>query len=138
MKTNLQTIDVENAKVGMYVESIDRPISQTPFPVHGFHIRSDVELITVKRLCRTIRIDLLKSKIITVNVAKNLNQYNTTSEGKNFTRRPEVSAETAEKLSSLRNKRGRRCPICIAPLVSLISIICGALYYLQHGINLFG
>ncbi len=138
MKTNLQTITVANAQVGMYVESIDRPISQTPFPIHGFHIKSDVDLITVKRLCKTIRIDLLKSNIITANVNKNLNHYNTTSHGKNFTRRPEVSAETAQKLTHLRNKRAHKCPVCIAPLVSFISITWGALYYLQHGMNILG
>ena len=138
MKTNLRTIEVVDAKVGMYVESIDRPISQTPFPVHGFHIKSEVELITVKRLCRTIRIDLLKSNIITATVDKNLNQYHTTSHGKNFTQRKAVSAETTQKLTQLRKKRARKCPVCIATLVSFASITCGALYYLQHSLNLAG
>ena len=60
----LKTIkmDVYDLKVGLYVATLDRPWSQTSFPLQGFSIRSSRELNALRSVCQYVYIDTQKSK----------------------------------------------------------------------------
>src|SRR5690606_31785818 len=48
--------------VGMYVSGLDRPWTQTPFPLQGFYIRDLEEIKQLKSLCRHVYIDVVKGR----------------------------------------------------------------------------
>jgi HD-GYP domain-containing protein (c-di-GMP phosphodiesterase class II) len=54
-------VDVMDLKVGLYVSALDRPWSQTSFPLQGFKIRSHRELSALKAVCQYVYIDSEKS-----------------------------------------------------------------------------
>ncbi|MEQ9564940.1 MAG: DUF3391 domain-containing protein, partial [Pseudomonadales bacterium] len=54
-------VDVLDLKVGLYVSALDRPWSQTSFPLQGFQIRSHRELSALKAVCQYVYIDSEKS-----------------------------------------------------------------------------
>ena len=45
----------------MYVSSLDRPWTETPFPLQGFLIQSPEQMIALKRFCQFVFIDVKKS-----------------------------------------------------------------------------
>lgn len=53
-------IDVSEVSIGMFVSGLDRPWTQTPFPLQGFYIRDLEEINQLKSHCRHIYIDVLK------------------------------------------------------------------------------
>ncbi len=55
-------INVDAIRIGMYVSAIDRPWSETPFPLQGFHIQTETELKELQRLCNWVKIDLHRSR----------------------------------------------------------------------------
>lgn len=57
-----QKIPSSSLQIGMYVSGIDRPWSDTPFPLQGFHIESKDQLELVKRLCKFVEVDSVKSR----------------------------------------------------------------------------
>jgi len=54
-------VDLLDLKVGLYVSALDRPWSQTSFPLQGFQIRSHRELSALKAVCQYVYIDSQKS-----------------------------------------------------------------------------
>lgn len=54
-------IDVYDLKVGLFVSALDRPWSQTSFPLQGFQIRSSRELTALKAVCQYVYIDSRQS-----------------------------------------------------------------------------
>lgn len=50
-------IDVQYLEMGMYVAELDRPWLGTPFLFQGFEIRSEAELLELKRLCKWVYVD---------------------------------------------------------------------------------
>lgn len=54
-------VDVYDLKVGLYISALDRPWSQTSFPLQGFQIRSHRELSALKSVCQYVYIDETKS-----------------------------------------------------------------------------
>jgi HD-GYP domain-containing protein (c-di-GMP phosphodiesterase class II) len=52
---------VEQLEKGMYVAELDRPWVETPFMFQGFTIESDEELEQLRRLCKHVFVDDLKS-----------------------------------------------------------------------------
>ena len=56
-----QKVDVNELVVGMYVSGLDRPWTQTPFPLQGFYIRDLDEIRELKVHCRHVYIDVSKS-----------------------------------------------------------------------------
>lgn len=54
-------VDVLDLKIGLYVSALDRPWSQTSFPLQGFQIRSHRELSALKAVCQYVYIDSQKS-----------------------------------------------------------------------------
>ena len=55
-------VEVNNLSVGMYVSRLDRPWSQTPFPLQGFHIRSTEDMITLRAYCDYVYVDTEKGR----------------------------------------------------------------------------
>lgn len=55
--------DVGLLKEGMFVAQLDRPWSQTPFPLQGFYINSPDDIDSLKPYCKYVYVDVLKSKM---------------------------------------------------------------------------
>lgn len=53
-------INVNELTVGMFVSGLDRPWTQTPFPLQGFYIRDLDEIKELKVHCNTVYIDVAK------------------------------------------------------------------------------
>ncbi|MBQ0799957.1 MAG: DUF3391 domain-containing protein [Porticoccaceae bacterium] len=55
-------VEVNNLAIGMYVSRLDRPWSQTPFPLQGFHVRSTEDIITLRAYCDYVYVDTEKGR----------------------------------------------------------------------------
>lgn len=64
-------LDVNELAIGMFVSGLDRPWSQTPFPLQGFYIRDAEDLKQLRLHCRHVYIDVVKGR---KPVATNLQQ----------------------------------------------------------------
>lgn len=53
-------IDVNEVTVGMFISGLDRPWTQTPFPLQGFYVRDLDEIKELKAHCRHVYIDVIK------------------------------------------------------------------------------
>ena len=53
----LKKITVENLTVGMYVAQLDRPWSETDYPVQGFYLRSRQGIDRLARECDHVFVD---------------------------------------------------------------------------------
>ena len=58
MSVKVEKIDTRELRVGMYVSQLDRPWIETPFPLQGFHIRSEDEVAKLRIFCKYVYIDL--------------------------------------------------------------------------------
>lgn len=55
-------LDVNELTIGMFVSGLDRPWSQTPFPLQGFYIRDAEDLRQLKLHCKHVYIDVVKGR----------------------------------------------------------------------------
>lgn len=55
-------VDVNELTIGMFVSGLDRPWSQTPFPLQGFYLRELGEINQIKALCSYVYIDTEKGR----------------------------------------------------------------------------
>jgi HD-GYP domain-containing protein (c-di-GMP phosphodiesterase class II) len=55
-------LNVNELTIGMYVSGLDRPWSQTPFPLQGFYLRDLDEINQLKTLCNHVYIDVEKGR----------------------------------------------------------------------------
>lgn len=53
-------VEVNELTIGMFVSGLDRPWTQTPFPLQGFYIRDLDEIRQLKTHCRHVYIDVAK------------------------------------------------------------------------------
>lgn len=53
-------VDVNDVVVGMFVSGLDRPWTQSPFPIQGFHVRHIEHIRQLKSCCRHVYIDVMK------------------------------------------------------------------------------
>jgi len=53
-------VDVNELTVGMFVSGLDRPWTQTPFPLQGFYVRDMDEIKQLKVHCNFVYIDVVK------------------------------------------------------------------------------
>ena len=53
-------IDAGEVTIGMFVSGLDRPWTQTPFPLQGFYVRDLDEINLLKTHCQHVYIDVLK------------------------------------------------------------------------------
>lgn len=57
MAVKNRLISTHDLQVGMYVSQLDRPWIETPFPLQGFHIRSEDDIQKLRVWCKQIYID---------------------------------------------------------------------------------
>ena len=62
MRVKQIKVDMNELSLGMYVSGLDRPWSQTPFPLQGFYLRELGELNKLKGLCSYVYIDIEKGR----------------------------------------------------------------------------
>jgi HD-GYP domain-containing protein (c-di-GMP phosphodiesterase class II) len=55
-------VDVNELTIGMYISGLDRPWSQTPFPLQGIYLRELGEINQLKALCNYVYIDVEKGR----------------------------------------------------------------------------
>lgn len=55
-------IAVHDLEVGMFVSDLDRPWHQTPFPIQGFHIRSQDDIRALVSHCKWVAIDVAETR----------------------------------------------------------------------------
>jgi len=55
-------LDVNEITIGMFISGLDRPWSQTPFPLQGFYIRDMEEIKQLKTHCNHVYIDVVKGR----------------------------------------------------------------------------
>ncbi len=55
-------VDVNDLIIGMYVSALDRPWSQTPFPLQGFFIRQVDDIDQLRLYCKYVIIDVQRGK----------------------------------------------------------------------------
>lgn len=58
MAVKMERINTRELVVGMYVAQLDRPWIETPFPLQGFHIRSEDDITKLRAWCKEVYIDL--------------------------------------------------------------------------------
>lgn len=77
-------VEVNEVTVGMFISRLDRPWTQTPFPLQGFYIRDAEEVKQIKTHCRYVYIDVAKGA---KPIATNLKTSSTPSANAKITRR---------------------------------------------------
>lgn len=55
-------VDINDLIIGMYVFALDRPWSQTPFPLQGFFIRQSDDIDQLRLYCKYVFIDVQRGK----------------------------------------------------------------------------
>src|SRR5690625_7544948 len=55
-------LDVNEITVGMFVSGLDRPWSQTPFPLQGGYVRDLDEIKQLKNICRHVYIEMMRGR----------------------------------------------------------------------------
>lgn len=58
MATNQIKIEVNSLKEGMFVSELDRPWSETPFPLQGFFITEDKDIRILADYCKHVFVDM--------------------------------------------------------------------------------
>jgi HD-GYP domain-containing protein (c-di-GMP phosphodiesterase class II) len=53
-------LDVSEVTLGMFISGLDRPWTQSPFPLQGFYVRDPEDIRELKALCRHVYIDVIK------------------------------------------------------------------------------
>jgi HD-GYP domain-containing protein (c-di-GMP phosphodiesterase class II) len=56
-------VEVRELKAGMFVSKLDCPWHKTPFPVQGFYIQGEEDLLRIQRHCRHVFVDVEKAKV---------------------------------------------------------------------------
>lgn len=54
-------VDTVDLELGMFVSALDRPWSQTSFPLQGFALKSHREITALRTLCQYVYVDVSKS-----------------------------------------------------------------------------
>ena len=69
-------VEVHRVTVGMFISRLDRPWTQTPFPIQGFYIRDAEEIKQLKTHCNFVFIDVIKG------IAPQISKLKTSSSAK--------------------------------------------------------
>lgn len=72
MAVEQKTMLVDQLLVGMYVAKLDRPWIETPFPLQGFYVKDLSDIDTLRRYCREVLIDTVRSRVVADPVAHDL------------------------------------------------------------------
>lgn len=55
-------VGVHDLEIGMFVSDLDRPWHQTPFPIQGFHIRSQEDVRALASHCKWVVVDVAEGR----------------------------------------------------------------------------
>ncbi len=55
-------VGVSDLEIGMFVSALDRPWSETPFPLQGFFIDSQQDIEALRQHCRHVYVDVYQSR----------------------------------------------------------------------------
>src|SRR5690606_16603983 len=58
MSVKVEKVATQDLQLGMYVSQLDRAWIETPFPMQGFHIRSQDDIEKLRVWCKHVYIDL--------------------------------------------------------------------------------
>ena len=61
MGVQQKKVAVHDLEVGMFVSDLDRPWHQTPFPIQGFHIRSQDDIRALVSHCKWVLVDVAEA-----------------------------------------------------------------------------
>ncbi len=64
MAVEQKSMLVDQLQVGMYVAKLDRPWIETPFPLQGFYVKDLGDIDALRRYCREVVIDLVRSRVV--------------------------------------------------------------------------
>ena len=95
-------LEVNELSLGMYVSGLDRPWTQTPFPLQGFYLRELDQINQLKALCSFVYIDIEKGR---GPIAANLKTISPTIKNKIVSKEKERPAG-AEPVAPLKINRG--------------------------------
>lgn len=95
-------LDVNELSLGMYVSGLDRPWTQTPFPLQGFYLRELDQINQLKAICVYVYIDIEKGR---GPIAANLKTISPTIKNKIVSRDKERPAGM-EPIAPLKINRG--------------------------------
>lgn len=95
-------VDVNDVTIGMFVAGLDRPFSQTPFPLQGFYIRDAEEIKELRTHCRFVFIDTSRGSGLLLDQYKKLAQG--TKAPKSERKLP--TAKMRGEVAALRIRRG--------------------------------
>lgn len=62
-KENTKKIDIGDLEVGMFVEELDSPSVETPFPIQGMLIKSEKDIIELRKCCKYVYVTLNTEEI---------------------------------------------------------------------------
>lgn len=62
MGVQQKKIAVHDLEVGMFVSDLDRPWHQTPFPIQGFHVRSQDDVRALASHCKWVMVDVAEAR----------------------------------------------------------------------------
>ena len=57
-------VNVNELQLGMFVSKLDRPWTQTPFPIQGFLVRSSLDIENLRAYCDYVYIDVTKGRSV--------------------------------------------------------------------------
>ena len=68
--TGLQKVQTTDLVLGMYVAELDRPWLESPFPIQGFYVRSDMNIRKLAEQCAFVYVDPRRydTRIVDVNL----------------------------------------------------------------------
>jgi HD-GYP domain-containing protein (c-di-GMP phosphodiesterase class II) len=70
MRKEIVELPVEQLRLGVYVSRLDRPWEDTPFLFQGFAVGSDDELETLRRLCKSVYVEVSVDEAAELRAAK--------------------------------------------------------------------
>ncbi|WP_336368152.1 HD-GYP domain-containing protein [Marinobacter sp. C2H3] len=62
MGVQQRKVAVHDLELGMFVSDLDRPWHQTPFPIQGFHIRSQDDIRALVSHCKWVMVDVAETR----------------------------------------------------------------------------
>src|ERR1051326_3528913 len=57
-----KSVPVGALQFGMYVAELDRPWTETPFAFQGFWLRTEQQLVALRKFCRHVYVDAARSE----------------------------------------------------------------------------
>jgi hypothetical protein len=55
-------VPVGELRFGMYIAELDRPWTDTPFMFQGFVLRTETQLVALKKYCKKVYVDPVKAE----------------------------------------------------------------------------